>query len=782
MTGDNARGPRPDQGDPGREESCETYTVGDVRVDGDGNSVVGAGSDHNAVGKYAKVYDQRVFIHGGQAPARRPVRVPLAMLFVFVLMLCGAAAYAQANGEDVTDVWLVTVVVAASAVLFVIWTHWAGVRQDRGMGHAAGDVTAREHLIGETDRLWVRGALHNALERSVRLEIGLADQPDAVRDPYGSVGLQDLTDGELMPEARLSSLLGERGRGRSLVIGDPGAGKTTHLLSLAEDQLEQARRDDLAAVPVVLLLSTWAKENRESRFADWICAEARQRYVIDTATMTSWLRTGRVLLLLDGLDEVTGEAERDQCLADLETFCTDPQFSSCGVVITCRTDEFRELGRRVSVSRAVRVLPLSEAQVGQVLSSGGDSTAALALAVREDDELAALLRTPLMLGVAVLAFARLSPGTRMPAGDHRDVLFGLYVHRMLVRVRALRGSADRSGATTPPTPEDTYYHLVWLARLMTRQGQTIFYPDLLTPMWLPDRNPAWPLTRQRGPVSRIAGWLGWDHTSTGLVGGRLAALVGALSSAPLGALVGGSRGALAAAAVAALVLGGGVALSFGVLFQSALAERLFTPVVGHDTYGIYAASSWTWSPRRAGHGLITWLLFGGLVGSVLLLAGASAPAGLSVAGVLGLGGVLSGGTVPDHTKPPAGTGGALDASVRRLLLLLSVLLGAVTVGAVLLALLHGSWHAPVSALPVTMAFMLTAGPGRAWLRHRAAHYGARKSRLLPRDLDALMLRGEDRVLLRRVGGGYMFLHRDLQKYLTERSPEQPPQFPALTTA
>jgi len=314
---------------------------------------------------------------------------------------------------------------------------------------------------------------------------------------------------------------------------------------------------------------------------------------------------------------------------------------------------------------------------------------------------------------------------------------------------------------------------------MTRQGQTIFYPDLLTPAWLPDRSPPWPLTRQHGPISGIARRLGWDHTSTGLVGGRLAALVGALSGAPLGALATGIPGAAVAAVAAALALGGGVALTFGVLFQSPVFERLFTPVVGHDTYNIYAASSWTWSWRKASRGLITWLLFGGIVGASLAVAGTSLAVALAVAAVLGLGGVLSGGTVPNHEKPPATPGGALEASLRRLAYLLTILLTAVLVGAGILAAVRGPWSAPIAALPITVAFMLTAGPGRAWLRHRAASYGTRASRLLPRDLTRLMLHGEDRVLLRCAGGGYMFLHRDLQQYLTARSPEHPPRFPEL---
>ncbi len=639
------------------------------------------------------------------------------------------------------------------------------------MVHTGKEATARRHLLDVTERLWVRDALRDSLRSAVRLEVGLGEQLGAVKDPFGSPTLLDLADGDHLPGGtRLSDVMREQSDNRLLVLGDPGAGKTTHLLELAADQVGAARRDEGAPVPLVLLLSTWV--DGPDGLAGWIAAEARQRYTIDTDQTMAWLASGSLMLLLDGLDEVD-ETLRERCLTSIEEFCTDPRHRACGLVLTSRTQEFRELRRKLSVSGAVRVLPLSEEQIAHTLAEGGPQLAALRRAVQEEPALADLLTTPLMLGVAVLAFARLEPGTPLPSGDYRHALFGLYVHQMLHRVRALRASADQAGHAATLGPADIYFHLVWLARLMSRQGQTIFYPDLLTPAWLPDRDPPWPLTPRRGPRARIARWLGWDHTSTGLVGGRLAALAGALAGAPLGALVHGVTGALLAALGGALVLGSVVALTFGVLFQSPLAERLSTPVVGHDTYNIYAATSWTWSPASALRGLVTWVIVGAAFGGVLITVGATTAECLAVAAGLGCGGVLAGGNVPDHENPPAVRGGALEASLRRLAVLLLVLIALVLAGAIGTAALGGPWDALLAALPATMAFMMTAGPGRAWLRHRAASYGARVSGLLPTDLDLLLRSGEDRVLLRRVGGGYMFLHRDLQQYLEGCRPELP---------
>jgi len=64
------------------------------------------------------------------------------------------------------------------------------------------------------------------------------------------------------------------------------------------------------------------------------------------------------------------------------------------------------------------------------------------------------------------------------------------------------------------------------------------------------------------------------------------------------------------------------------------------------------ASSWTWSWRKAGRSIITWLLFSGVAAASLSVAGTPLDAALAAAAVPGLGGVLSGGTVPNHDTLP----------------------------------------------------------------------------------------------------------------------------------
>src|SRR5689334_20103301 len=65
-------------------------------------------------------------------------------------------------------------------------------------------------------------------------------------------------------------------RGAVLILGAPGAGKTTTLLELARDLLDRAERDDTHPMPVVFNLSSWAV--KRSLLAEWLVDELNERY------------------------------------------------------------------------------------------------------------------------------------------------------------------------------------------------------------------------------------------------------------------------------------------------------------------------------------------------------------------------------------------------------------------------------------------------------------------------------------------------------------------------
>lgn len=67
--------------------------------------------------------------------------------------------------------------------------------------------------------------------------------------------------------------------GRLLLLGDPGAGKTTMLLELAKSLLETGQQDPQAPVPVILELSTWREDQKT--LADWLIEQLWQQIQSD---------------------------------------------------------------------------------------------------------------------------------------------------------------------------------------------------------------------------------------------------------------------------------------------------------------------------------------------------------------------------------------------------------------------------------------------------------------------------------------------------------------------
>jgi hypothetical protein len=135
-------------------------------------------------------------------------------------------------------------------------------------------------------------------------------------------------------------------------------------------------------------------------------------------------------------------------------------------------------------------------QINTELADAGAELAGLRAAIAADPVLAELLTTPLMFGIAVIAWREggdHAPATSGPdVGQYRRMLYDRYLDRLLDRDRVPRSGRHPAGTGRRVTA-GSYRYLVWLARLMTRRGETIFYPDWFTPAWLPGAHPPWPL-------------------------------------------------------------------------------------------------------------------------------------------------------------------------------------------------------------------------------------------------------------------------------------------------
>lgn len=336
----------------------------------------------------------------------------------------------------------------------------------------------RANLLRLLDRIqhdWIEGVLDASLHRRAWIDLGLNWQDEAVEQPWDRIlvapdrPVRTLDSGET-----IAGVFGSA-QDTLLILGEPGAGKTTTLLELARALVVRARAEAGGAVPVVLALSTWTGKHRA--LGDWLVEEVNLRYQVPKRLTQSWLDAGRLVLLLDGLDEVR-EALRAGCVAAINAFVRD--HAPAGLAVTCRVAEYGALRERLGLRAAICLQPLTPAQIDTYLQRAGPGLASLRAAMQSDGSLGLLAQSPLMLSVMTMAWrdapeAALRPGTTGTVEQRRKQLFDGYVQTALRRKGAREH--DDTGRRMIPM-------LSWLAGQMRRRGQTLIAVEQLQPDWL----------------------------------------------------------------------------------------------------------------------------------------------------------------------------------------------------------------------------------------------------------------------------------------------------------
>ncbi|MBB6034334.1 NACHT domain-containing protein [Phytomonospora endophytica] len=149
---------------------------------------------------------------------------------------------------------------------------------------------------------------------------------------------------------------------RTVVLGDPGAGKSTLTAKLAHDL---AASPDSPVVPFRLVLRDISESLRSGklRLIDHLIALAREPYNVDiTAESVEYLLlNGRALVILDGLDELTDVAIRSRVVQLAESFAT--LYPSVPIVVTSRRVGYTEAPLSHTMFETLLIQPLSDADV-----------------------------------------------------------------------------------------------------------------------------------------------------------------------------------------------------------------------------------------------------------------------------------------------------------------------------------------------------------------------------------------------------------------------------------
>ncbi len=192
-----------------------------------------------------------------------------------------------------------------------------------------------------------------------------------------------------------------------MVVGKPGSGKTTYLQRV----VTECNAGNLQAhrIPMLIKLREFVEDGREvayslERYLErcWRLSDAETQLVLDR---------GRVLLLLDGLDEVTGEDGKN-ITKEIKRFAR--AYPQVQVIVTCRTQSQESRFERFDY---VEVADFNEPQVRAFAEHWfktvmGDESAGLArvreflglLFLEENKPIRELAITPILLSLTCAVF------------------------------------------------------------------------------------------------------------------------------------------------------------------------------------------------------------------------------------------------------------------------------------------------------------------------------------------------------------------------------------------
>ncbi len=177
-----------------------------------------------------------------------------------------------------------------------------------------------------------------------------------------------------------------------LLLGDPGSGKTIALLSCLLSAIEARLIDPSKPLPIIAPIATW--DNLKDNFTEWL-SEASS---LDVFVIREHYLSGKLILFLDGLDEIennphTKSNEQTNRFIDL----LNNSLGGNKVLVTCRTQSYLHVNRKINVLGAASLEKLSEEQIAQFLVNHQD----LLHLLKKDRNLMGFANTPLTLELLI---------------------------------------------------------------------------------------------------------------------------------------------------------------------------------------------------------------------------------------------------------------------------------------------------------------------------------------------------------------------------------------------
>jgi hypothetical protein len=579
-----------------------------------------------------------------------------------LFLLPAAAAVALALRNYHLDVATVTLLVTAAVGLPVAWLTWAIYREGRPPPTPVGGLTVTqvdEQITQVTDQLAVEARAQWKAEDAVRR---LYDPPYRLpvswdpADPSLTGSWDSLVklassgagwpppppagtwaagpDGLAGSGGDLREVLARVPTGRLVVLGEPGAGKTTLMVRLVRDLLDCWKSGD--PVPILASIASWNPADEDKKLWDWLAAQLAIDHPGLAAApppgrgeptqAAALLASGLILPVLDGLDEIPEEV-RGLAISKINDALAPRPGQQ--LVVTCRSQDYRDAvrppnGVEVTLrgAAAVQLRPLDAEAVRSYLreDAGGPDMRArwdpVVAMLGTDTPAGRALETPLMVGLARAIYnqrpGELAGAPRDPAELCNPALADRAAVESLLFDEFIPAAYRNAAARWEAGAEK------WLMFLARHLDRTINGPDL-----------AWWQLRLAVPGIEFAFQIVLGVLRGLLIGALAGGLTGGLTWILYGAVFGGG----VAGVVVGIVVGIVVAIAVGLNKGREAVEE------GPPTLNVRAAFSGATSPatmlardrsQAIGDAFGAGISFGALAGA-LVAFGAGVKAGVAAA-------------------------------------------------------------------------------------------------------------------------------------------------------
>jgi hypothetical protein len=298
---------------------------------------------------------------------RRSRRIRLMWIFVVGLVLASTGWVLNAVASSNDDLQRAANQSQVIGLLLAVGTAISGLTlwvqrrlsTDQGVSDWAAELARRVAAEEDRNRRNLLGTVHAA---DIPMSEVAIQQMDELRQWFVA---QD--SGERMRLDSLESYYRGLGpNGRLVILGAPGSGKTVSAVQLVVHLLRHDPEPQW--VPVRFSLAGW---DPAQNVDEWMADRLARDYRIPQAHAEDLVRKGRILPVLDGLDEMdSGPASGapSRAIAILRWLSDEHTVAGqlAGVVVTCRSERYAELagsGARLEHAREIEVLPLEQGQI-----------------------------------------------------------------------------------------------------------------------------------------------------------------------------------------------------------------------------------------------------------------------------------------------------------------------------------------------------------------------------------------------------------------------------------